>query len=485
MNFIAAYQLALAGQEEGYRFLYDSTCQTIYDYILQNVDGKDTADRLIGKVYETAWAGLGGLSDPNAFPGWVQGIAESAVMWEKKNPAVSSAGASPMSGLGTGSGTGGMNITPGVSPNIAQAASPNAANIASPNVANASSLSAEHMVAAGGKSAVSGISAGAKAATGAKVAAGTKAAFLSTAAGKAVLGIGCTVAAAALTTGGYFAAKNLTKDEPDTTSTEISSAVIETNEDTEIASDTESMATEATEEITATEEMTTTEEASTEAVTEQSTTVAEFHDIPVAELPEQEAWIHFMGCLECIGDITDGYDCKTVINGSRDLFNMLLGSVHCIDYSQYDILQSVNSWGSKSGGTDDPRGYLNTPEWENSGFNSVSVEGLKWVATNILNIPEDDYDKLSETFVRDSCYIEDGRYYSFVGGIGWEGLEYEIKSVRTDGTMYYITYDGVPAYYGLDEATMKAGTRTYEAKMELKEFDGKKYWSIYSFHLVE
>ena len=88
MNFIAAYQLALAGQEEGYRFLYDSTCQPVYEYILQNVEGKDAADRLIGKVYETAWAGLGGLSDPNAFPGWVQGIAESAVMWEKKNPAV-------------------------------------------------------------------------------------------------------------------------------------------------------------------------------------------------------------------------------------------------------------------------------------------------------------------------------------------------------------------------------------------------------------
>ena len=54
MNFTTAYQLALAGQEEGYRFLYDSTCQPVYEYILQNVDGKDTADRLIGKVYETA-----------------------------------------------------------------------------------------------------------------------------------------------------------------------------------------------------------------------------------------------------------------------------------------------------------------------------------------------------------------------------------------------------------------------------------------------
>ncbi len=485
MNFIAAYQLALAGQEEGYRFLYDSTCQPVYEYILQNVDGKDTADRLIGKVYETAWAGLGGLSDPNAFPGWVQGIAESAVMWEKKNSAVSSTGITPLSGIGTGGGTGGVNIAPGVSPNIAQAASPNVAN-ASPNVANASSLSAEHMVAAGGKSAVSGISAGAKAATGAKVAAGTKAAFLSTAAGKAVLGIGCTVAAAALTTGGYFAAKNLTKDEPDTTSTEISSAVIETGESTEIATDTESMATEATEEITATEEMTTTEEASSEAVTEQSTTVAELHDIPVSELPEQEAWYSFMCSFEPgLDKYENGYDCETVISGSQDLYMMLLGIRKGIDYSRYDVLQSVESWGSKNGGIDDPRGYLRNSEWEGGGFRSVSVDGLKWVAINILNIPEDDYDKLSKTFERDECYIEDGRYYAMIGGIGWLGLEYEIKSVRTDGTMYYITYDGVPAHYGYDEATMKAETHTYEAKMELKEFDGKKYWSIYSFHLVK
>ncbi len=482
MNFIAAYQLALAGQEEGYRFLYDSTCQPVYEYILKNVEGKDTADRLIGKVYETAWAGLGGLSDPNAFPGWVQGIAESAVMWEKKNPSVSSTGITPLSGIGTGGGTGGVNVAPGVSPNIAQAASPNAANIASPNVANASSLSAEHMVAAGGKSAVSGISAGAKAATGAKVAAGTKAAFLSTAAGKAVLGIGCTVAAAALTTGGYFAAKNLTKDEPDTTSTEISSAVIETNEDTEIASDTESMATEATEEITATEEMTTTEEASTEAVTEQSTTVAELHDIPVAELPEQEAWYSFMQTLEPgILDYINGYDCETVISGSQDLYMMLLGERKGIDYSLYDKLQGVKSWGSKSGGTDDPRGYLNMPEWEHCGFNSVSVDGLKWVATNILNIPEADYDKLSAGFERDRCYIEDGRYYAMIGGIGWEGNTYDIISVKTDGTLYDITYE---AYFAMAPKTPES-THTYEAKMELKEFDGKKYWSIYSFHLVE
>ena len=344
----------------------------------------------------------------------------------------------------------------------------------------------EQLAATGGKGAAT-ISAGANAATGAKAAAAAKTTFLSTAAGKAVLGTACLIGTAILATGGYFFVKKMKKEEPDTTSTEVSSAVIETGESTEIATDTESMATEATEEITATEEMTTIEEASTEAVTEQSTTVAELHDIPVAELPEQEAWYSFMYNFECgLDDYGNGYDCETLLDGTCDLFQMLLGNRKSIDSSVYDVLQGIYSFDGGGGDPIDPRGYLNDKSRGWSWYYSATVEGTKWVALNILNVPEEDYDRLSVGFERDSCYIEDGRYFSIMMGLGWESPVYEIKSVKTDGVYYYVIYEVRPQEdWVANEAEMKERTHTYEAKMELKEFDGKKYWSIYSFHLVE
>lgn len=100
----------------------------------------------------------------------------------------------------------------------------------------------------------------------------------------------------------------------------------------------------------------------------------------------------------------------------------------------------------------------------------------------IFNISDGDYNILLNELVDDSqCYIENGRLYYMVGGVGWLGDLLEIETVKTDGTFYYITYNKVPdPEYGFDEEI-----ETYEAKMQLKNIDGVNYWSMYYNHKVE
>ncbi len=251
MDFVSAFQLAISGQEEGYRFLYDSTCQPVYGFLLQNTAGKEAADLMIGKVYEKAWAGLGGLADPNEFPGWVQRIAEELVRQEQSRmpvPPVSD-GITPGANGGMTGGETGLGQMPHVqaeaSPNMAHIASSNAQQMASPNMAHAGTgleqMSAGSQAMTGAGVGASGTGASA-AVTGAKAAAGAKAAFLSTAAGKVIVGVGVTIAAAAMITGGYVAAKKLTKkDKPTTETTEVSSAMIETEEVSEGTESTEAV----------------------------------------------------------------------------------------------------------------------------------------------------------------------------------------------------------------------------------------------------
>ena len=189
----------------------------------------------------------------------------------------------------------------------------------------------------------------------------------------------------------------------------------------------------------------------------------------------------------CLG--SEEYDCETSVDTSDKLREMLIGTFNCIDYTLYDKMDFQHVWT----GPADPRNYIADREkWPMAGYNSANAEGMKWVACNIFNISEADYDRLSAGFENlessgdgklDVCYYENGRYYIGIGGIGWEILyDYVMKSVQTDGEYYYITYhrdwsqfdnSGETTYY------------TYIAKMALKEIDGKKYWSIYSNHKVE
>ena len=494
LDYTKAYQMAKEGNMEGYRFLYDSTSQMVYDFLMQSTYDQEISNGLITKVYDLAWARLGELADPNAFPGWVYGLAQNVVMQEKgeafasvvetKMSADSAGGMGTGAGTTTGFGTGGMDAGPGamhsISPNAAHMASPNLEHISSPNVQmtspNVSHLSSgAQQAAAGGESAASHAAIGAKAgtgakiATGAKAAAGTKAAFLSTAAGKVAVGIGCTIATAALVTGGYFVAQNLKKEEP-TESTEISSATFETEEATDdngTGTDEASSATEASTEEAA---------STTEATTEEA---AALKDVPIYEFPEQQAWYAFMNTfLRCC----DNYDCSTTYKREDALYYLTIGGQPpAYDPKTYEMMAYTEVFDQ----TPDPQGYKT--EHPYLYYRSFDVEGTKWVACNILNIPEADYDKMSPGFERDGCYVDNGRYYVFFGGYDWESTVEELVSVQSDGEYYYVTYKSGPdpEYYNNDMEQAAAMMKTYKAKMKLIEYNGKKYWSIFTNQLAE
>jgi len=288
MDYTSAYQRAMTGDQEGFRFLYDSTAQPVYEYLLAELGDQPKADQMIGKVYEQAWANLGNLANPEEFPGWVYSIAENMVTQEKGSIPVPPIGGGEAAGASSGNALAGgeAGITPNAahmsSPNAAHMSSPNAAHSSSPNVANMTDggmqqmsagatggqgVSGSNLASAGnqipgsnlasvgsnaGKGAQAAATGSQAGAAGAKTAAaaggsGAKATFLSTALGKVILGVGIAATATALGVGGYFVAKKINhKDEPTTESTEISSAEIETEASTDKAVTTEATTEEAT-----------------------------------------------------------------------------------------------------------------------------------------------------------------------------------------------------------------------------------------------
>lgn len=117
-----AVRLALAGVEEGYRYLYENTSQDIYNYLyMQSGRDRDKADSLIRKVYERAWEQLPKLNIPAEFPLWIRDIAENMAKEGRTMP-VPPIGAD-LNGPGSGL-VGNMNAAPrpvsrsSVSPNV-------------------------------------------------------------------------------------------------------------------------------------------------------------------------------------------------------------------------------------------------------------------------------------------------------------------------------------------------------------------------------
>ncbi|MBQ9233466.1 MAG: zinc ribbon domain-containing protein [Lachnospiraceae bacterium] len=206
-------------------------------------------------------------------------------------------------------------------------------------------------------------------------------------------------------------------------------------------------------------------------------------EISVSDIPEYDALVHFFDCLDIYrdGNYERYYDSDEVLSGDFDILYHLISPFICVDrQGLYPLYNLETVWGE----VDDPRGYIsdeNSP-WHNMGYNHVSLEGLKWVAVNIFNVKEGDYDiLLNKLLDENECYIENGRLYFMIGGIGWMGDLFEIKTVKTDGTFYYITYNKVPdPEYGFEEEI-----ETYEAKMQLKNIDGVNYWSMYYNHKAE
>lgn len=241
--------------------------------------------------------------------------------------------------------------------------------------------------------------------------------------------------------------------------------------------------TEATSEVAVSEETTTegTTEITTEATTEVTTEAPppEPYEIAVSEIPEKDSLYVFLNKFENYGTATDkDYSCENPPD------NMLARILSTKEHDQHEVVDLTLA-----------------PEYQFSQEDTsvieikcgrYSVAGVEWIEKNVLNMSDDHIKEMKESLPNErpsetGIYL-DGNEYCYVddcidGGLNEENYANKILEAKYDGTYYYLTVDGYrPEDYSKIEKTDDEGTPVISRtqwKLELKEMDGKKFWSIY------
>lgn len=250
--------------------------------------------------------------------------------------------------------------------------------------------------------------------------------------------------------------------------------------------------TEATSEVAVSEETTTegTTEITTEATTEVTTEAPppEPYEIAVSEIPEKDSLYVFLNKFENYGTATDkDYSCE---NPPDNMLYELLNGGDSDAFTQYDIVDFTLSpkYNYRSEGT-------TSKDLECGRYSS---EGIEWIEKNILNMSDSSIDKLKKALpsepetedgklVCGSIYYDENEYCMLYdpinGGMNPNNYANKILEAKYDGTYYYLTVDGYrPEDYNKIEKTDDEGTPVISRtqwKLELKEMDEKKIWSIY------
>lgn len=247
--------------------------------------------------------------------------------------------------------------------------------------------------------------------------------------------------------------------------------------------------TEATSEVAVSEETTTegTTEITTEATTEVTTEAPppEPYEIAVSEIPEKDSLYVFLNKFENYGTATDkDYSCENPPD------NMVARILSPEELDQHEIVDLTLA-----------------PEYqfrqEDTSVIEIkcgrySVAGVEWIEKNVLNMSDEYIDKVRESLSSEPtiekgepvlgdlylnnneyCYVDD----IIDGAPNEKNYANKILEAKYDGTYYYLTVDGYyPEKYDKIEKTDDEGTPVISRtqwKLELKEMDGKKFWSIY------
>lgn len=88
MTYTEAIDLARAGEERGYGFLYEKTYKSKYYLALQYMKNEEEAEDVLQEAYMKAFAKIDTLENPEAFPGWLGMIVANTAknMLGKKHP---------------------------------------------------------------------------------------------------------------------------------------------------------------------------------------------------------------------------------------------------------------------------------------------------------------------------------------------------------------------------------------------------------------
>ena len=166
------------------------------------------------------------------------------------------------------------------------------------------------------------------------------------------------------------------------------------------------------------------------------------------------------------------FDCET---NYSNLIHCMMLEFPCIDWYAYPVKPLEEK--------DVTRKKMDPKKWA-KGFDNYTVcdeESVKWIVTNIFNVSEDKIPDMREKYLKDkTLYLYKGKYYLPVGHLGTTYLRYELVSVKREGKRYYVDYN---AYVNGDEMGMPDSdgllSASYTAELELKNVDGKDYWSLY------
>lgn len=241
--------------------------------------------------------------------------------------------------------------------------------------------------------------------------------------------------------------------------------------------------TEATSEVAVSEETTTegTTEITTEATTEVTTEAPppEPYEIAVSEIPEKDSLYVFLNKFENYGTATDkDYSCENPPD------NMLAQILSPKEHDQHEIVDLTLAPEYQFSQGDTSVDYIKCGRY--------STAGIEWIEKNVLNMSDDHIKAMKESLPNErpseaGIYL-DGNEYCYMedvidGGLNEENYANKILEAKYDGTYYYLTVDGYrPEDYSKIEKTDDEGTPVISRtqwKLELKEMDGKKFWSIY------
>ncbi|MBR0145738.1 MAG: S8/S53 family peptidase [Eubacterium sp.] len=145
--------------------------------------------------------------------------------------------------------------------------------------------------------------------------------------------------------------------------------------------------------------------------------------------------------------------------------------------------------------------YIEPPQ---GGITGVNKDGYIWIQKNVFNISDKDLEEINKLYYEHQTVDFEYEYYEYGGyfyeadnhhkpeGLGLINDHFDIENVTAeyDGTYYSVTFD---VYYTLEHVLNDEKkddknhefVHSYNAKLEFKDVDGLKFWSIYELHETE
>lgn len=186
----------------------------------------------------------------------------------------------------------------------------------------------------------------------------------------------------------------------------------------------------------------------------------------VSDIPEQEQLENFLVWVYAFAGQYDYQDSQSnnLFGSLANLLSIAHSSIWGIEYPGIDFDTRHVGYGNS---TYDPLSKFN------SNCTRTNKAGLDWLGKFIFNIPDQDWEADKQNEFASGFYYEHGDYYW--AGEGEIGFAYDPDITIVDCTRAPNDYYKV-VYY-VEDQTMGDGYAY--ALLQLKDYEGKRYWSLY------